>query len=197
MKSNKMDVQAASRRQFVKLGLAGALSLVAAPVLGRVAHAAESNLLIAYFSHSGNTRKVAGFIQELTGGELVQIQPVKEYPQNYDQCVEIAKQELEAQAVPEVSTVVDPARYTTVFLGYPSWWGTMPRPVFTFLKTCGFAGKNIAPFCTHGGSALGSSVSDIKALCPQANVLKGLAVRGRNAASSKGDVQKWLQSIIF
>lgn len=197
MKSNKMDVHAASRRQFVKLGLAGALSLVAAPVLGKVAHAAQSDILVAYFSHSGNTEKVAGFVQELTGGELVRIVPVREYPQNYDACVEIAKKELEAKAFPEVSTVIDPAQYKTVFLGFPDWWGTMPRPVFTFLKTYGFAGKAIAPFCTHGGSGLGTSVSDIKALCPQANVLKGLAVRGRNAATSKDAVREWLQSIVF
>ncbi len=85
----------------------------------------------------------------------------------------------------------------TIFLGYPSWWATMPRPVCTFLKTYGFAGKNVAPFCTHGGSGLGDSINEIRALCPQANILKGLAVRGRNAASSKDAVQEWLRSLVF
>ena len=186
-----------SRRQFVKMGLVGALTLAAAPVLARSSHAAQSNLLIACFSHTGNTLKVVGFIQECTNGELVRILPVRDYPQAYDQCVELAKEELQARAFPEITTVVNPADYTTLFLGYPNWWGTLPRPVCTFLKTFDFAGKTIAPFCTHGGGGLADSVDEIRALCPRAKILKGLAVRGRNAASSKEAVQDWLQSLVF
>jgi len=59
--------------------------------------------------------------------------------------------------------------YDVIFLGYPNWWGTMPMPVFTFLGEYDFAGKTIARFCTHEGSSLGRSVTDIKELCPAVN----------------------------
>ncbi|WP_269848646.1 flavodoxin [Methanosarcina horonobensis] len=69
--------------------------------------------------------------------------------------------------------------YEAVFIGYPNWWGTIPRPVAAFLSKHDFSGKTIVPFCTHEGSRLGRSITDITRLCPQSTVLNGLAVRGR------------------
>ena len=68
--------------------------------------------------------------------------------------------------------------YDTVYLGYPNYWGTMPMPVFTFLEHFDFSGKVIRPFCTHEGSGMGRSEADIRRICPDAVVKKGLAVRG-------------------
>ncbi len=80
---------------------------------------------------------------------------------------------------------------------YPNWWGTVPMAVNTFLEEYNFAGKTIIPFCSHEGSGLGSSMSDIRRQCEDAQVLDGLAVRGREAADegTKAEVERWLREI--
>jgi len=71
----------------------------------------------------------------------------------------------------------------------------MPMPVFTFLEKYDFAGKTILPSCTHEGSGMGPSESDIKKLCPISKVLKGLAIRGGNVNNSEKDIDHWLKNI--
>jgi len=88
--------------------------------------------------------------------------------------------------------------YDVIFLGYPNWWGTMPMTVFTFLGAYDFTGKTIVPFCTHEGSGMGRSVSNIKKLCPQATVLTGLALHGTHINDSKDKIADWLdKEVIF
>ena len=87
--------------------------------------------------------------------------------------------------------------YDTVFIGFPNWWGTMPMAMFTFLESYDFAGKTVIPFCTHEGSALGRSESDIAALIPDADLQKGLAVRGSNVDSAGDDVVSCLEELGF
>jgi len=167
----------------------------------------HSKILIAYFSRRGNnylngritnlaignTEIVAQKIQKLMGGDLFEIKPVKQYPEDYYETIEIAKEEKRKNARPELANrLEDISSYEVVFLGYPNWWGTMPMTVFTFLESYDFSGKNIAPFCTHEGSGLGSSERDIKKLCPNANVLPGLAIRGSNVNRADKDIQNWL-----
>lgn len=193
---------ATTRRDFVRLGLAAAATGLAGTVdpLNSFAARADkgANVLVVYFSHSGNTRAVAELIHERVGGTLVEIRPAKPYPSDYDTCVDLAKKEQQKKARPAILTEIpDMEKYSTVFLGYPCWWGTMPMPVFTFLEKYDMAGKNLAPFTTHGGSGMGTSESDLARLCPRAHLLKGLAVRGRNARKAGPEVDAWLQSIVF
>ncbi|MBU3831442.1 MAG: flavodoxin [Candidatus Desulfovibrio faecigallinarum] len=156
------------------------------------------NVLVVYFSHSGNTRTIAEMIHQRVGGDIVEIETVKPYPDDYDACVEQAREEQRANVFPEISTVIpNMEKYRTVFLGYPNWWGTMPRAVFTFLTAYNMDDKTVAPFCTHGGSAMGTSESDIRKLCPKARILKGLPVRGRSVRGAGSTVDSWLQSIVF
>ena len=77
-------------------------------------------------------------------------------------------------------------------IGYPNWWGTIPRPVVTFLSEYDLSNKTIAPFCTNEGSQLGRSVEDIKKLCPKSTVLSGIALRGSGVKNAQNDVSKWL-----
>ncbi len=84
-------------------------------------------------------------------------------------------------------------QYDVIYLGYPNWWGTMPMVLFTFLESYDFKGKTIIPFCTHEGSALGTSIRDIKKLCPDANIKQGLAIRGGNVNSSDKAIEDWLK----
>lgn len=135
---------------------------------------------MAYFSHSGNTREIAIQIHKNIGSNIFEIQSVNPYPSEYNEVVEQAKQELQSGYQPELKTAVkDMKSYEAVFIGYPNWWGTIPRPVAAFLSKHDFSGKTIVPFCTHEGSRLGRSITDITRLCPQSTVLNGLAVRGR------------------
>ncbi len=193
----KRPVHLISRRGFVRAGLALGLAAGLAPAAGEV-FAAESAVLIVYYSRTGNTRAVAEMIREATGGDLVELRTVKPYPADYDAVVDVAKKELRAKARPAISTdIPDMARYRTVFVGYPCWWGTMPMAFFTFLEKYDLSGKVVVPFTTHGGSGFGDSLSDLKKLCPRSRILKGLAVPGNQARGAKSSVESWLQSLVF
>jgi flavodoxin len=156
----------------------------------------DKKILVAYFSHSGNTRELANKIHKNVESNIFEIQPVDSYPTNYNEVVEKAKQELQLGYQPELKTEVGCMEsYKVIFIGYPNWWGTIPRPVATFLSKYDFSGKTIVPFCTHEGSRLGISVADITKLCPQSTVLEGLAVRGREVKNAQNEVSKWLHKL--
>ncbi|MBP5736178.1 MAG: NAD(P)H-dependent oxidoreductase [Acidaminococcaceae bacterium] len=165
-----------------------------------------AKILIAYYSRKGqnywngsiknlakgNTETVAEMIQKTVGGDLFEIETVKEYPIDYTGCTEVAKEELLANARPELKSYPERIdNYDIIFLGYPCWWGTMPMGVYTFLEHFNFAGKKIAPFCTHEGSRMGGSVNHIKKTAPGAVVLEGLPVHGAEVAGSEDAVTDW------
>lgn len=164
--------------------------------VGDASGATRKRILVAYFTWSGNTREVANHIHRTVGGDIFQIVSVDEYPRDYNECVNQAKRELDAGYIPRLrSEAEDIESYDVVFIGYPNWWGTIPRPVASFLSKCDTAGKSIAPFCTHGGDRLGSSVEDIKKLCRKSTVLEALAVRGGEARNAQSKVSEWLHRI--
>ncbi|WP_300163869.1 flavodoxin [Solidesulfovibrio sp.] len=170
----------------------------------------ETSILMAFYSRAGmnyvggnivdlpvgNTAVAAGMIRDLTGGDLFKIETVKPYPAGYHETTDVAKAELRNDARPElVGRVADMAKYDVVCLGYPNWWGTMPMAVFTFLESYDFAGKTIAPLCTHEGSGMGRSENDIKKLCPGTKVLEGLPVRGGSVHGAASDIAGWLRRL--
>lgn len=156
----------------------------------------EEKILVAYFSHSGNTREIAGQIHKNVGGDIFEIQAVKPYPSDYDAVVRQARQELESGYKPELKTkIANLTPYDVVFIGYPNWCGTIPAPVGTLLSEYDFSGKTIAPFCTHEGSGLGRSVSAISRLCPQSTMVEGVAIRGRDVRTAQDAVSAWLRKI--
>ena len=153
-------------------------------------------MLIVYFSHSGNTRRLAELIHERTGGRMAELRTVTPYPQEYDAVVEMAKKEQKSNARPPLAAPVSvPAEARTIFIGYPNWWGTFPMPVFTFLETHDLGDRTVIPFCTHEGSRFGRSERDLRRLCPQARILKGFEVRGSRVGQARGDVETWLREI--
>ena len=153
-------------------------------------------ILVAYFSHSGNTREIANQIHKSVGGDIFEIQSVKKYPDDYDAVVEQARQELDSGYKPALKTKMENIKpYDLVFIGYPIWWGTFPAPVKTFLSEYDFSGKTIAPFCTHEGSGLGRSATDISKLCPKSALLNGAAIRGRDVKTARNKVSEWLREI--
>ncbi len=137
------------------------------------------SILVAYYSHSSNTRGIAELIQRETGGTLFEIQPEVAYPTAYNTVVEQAKREIQAGFRPPLRAGLDQLQsYDTILIGTPNWWSTIAPPVATFLAGQDLAGKTVAPFCTHGGGGAGHIARDVAALCPGATVLPVLAVRG-------------------
>jgi len=142
----------------------------------------------------GNTEVAAKMIQKLAGADIFRIATVKEYPADYNKATNVARKELRENARPEISADVENFDdYAAVFLGYPNWWGTMPMAVCTFLEKHDFSGKTILPFCTHEGSGMGHSESDIKKLCPRATVLNGLSIRGSSVQRAENEISAWLR----
>ncbi len=188
-----------SRRIFLKYAVAGAMAASAIPAVSRFssALAAEpegNSILIIYFSHSGNTRKIAEQIHTRMGGDIIELKTVSPYPRDYDAVVEQAKQEQQNNIRPQISTEIpNLAAYSTVFIGFPNWWGTMPMPFFTLLETYDMGDKTVVPFCTHGGSRLGRAEDDLKRLCPRAKILKGFEVSGSRASGAQDAVDAWLR----
>lgn len=154
----------------------------------------NTHILIAYFSHSGHTRVIAEEIHKNVGGDLFRIATVDPYPQDYNTAVNVAEREQKGGSRPRLTAKVeDMPSYDVVFIGYPSWWDTMPMAVFHFLEQYDFSGKTILPFCTHEGSRLGDSEKDLVKLCPTATVLSGLAIRGSKVNAAQVDVANWLR----
>jgi flavodoxin len=153
-------------------------------------------ILVAYFSHSGNTREIANQIHKSAGGDIFEIQSVKPYPYDYDAVVEQARQELDSDFKPALKTKMENIKpYDLVFIGYPVWCSTVPAPVRTFLSEYDFSGKTIVPFCTHEGSGLGRSVTNISKLCPKSTLLDGVAIWGSDVKTAQSKVVEWLQKI--
>jgi len=156
----------------------------------------KKKILVTCFSHSGNTRVIAEQIKDATGGDIFEVQPVKDYPDDYNTVVDQAKKEINANYKPALKTQVKNIEtYDVIFVGSPCWWGTITPPVATFLSSYDLSGKTIVPFMTHEGSGMGHSVSDIKKLCPKSTVLDGLPIRGSSVKRAQNDVIKWLQKI--
>lgn len=156
----------------------------------------ENNILVAYFSHSGNTRVIADQIHESVGSDILEIQPENLYPDNYDAVVKQAKQEMDSGYKPKLkSKLKNINSYNVIFIGYPTWWYTIPMPVVTFLSEYDFSKKTIVPFCTHEGSGFAQSLEGIKKLCPRSTILNGLAVRGSNVKKAQNEISRWLRDL--
>ena len=145
----------------------------------------------------GNTEIVAEFIQKAVGGDLFEVETVKEYAADYYACIDEAKKELQEQARPELKKVLDSIDgYDNIFVCGPCWWGTFPMAVFTQLEKLDFAGKKVMAVMTHEGSGLGSCERDLKKICKGASFGKGLAVHGADAEQSESMVVAWAKQSV-
>lgn len=152
----------------------------------------NKKILVAYFSYSGNTEKVARQIHEHMGGDLFRIETVTPYPQNYHECTEVVKKEIESNTKPQLKGGVANIRdYDIVFIGYPIWWYTAPMPIQSFLEAHDLAGKTVIPFCTSGGSPLSDSLPVIQKLCPASEIKPGIRAYPDDAAAT----EKWLDAL--
>lgn len=158
----------------------------------------ESNILVAYFSWSGNTERMAEQIVSLTGADLFSIEPVTPYPEDYTACTEVALAERDSDARPAISLTIDAdiwATYDTVFIGCPVWWHTAPMIINTFTESYDFTGKTVVPFCTYASTNRDETLARIVELTPEAEAhLDGLGLTG-GRLNDESNVSDWLRGI--
>ena len=151
----------------------------------------SNKILIAYYSYSGNTKKVAEKIKALTGGDIFEIMPVNSYPANYNDTVNLAQKEKTGNIKPELIDNGDVSDYDTIYLGTPVWWYTFSSPIRTFLSENDFSGKTIIPFCTHGGGGASNTYSDIQKLCPNSTLKEGFTSFENSAKDT--EIEDWVK----
>ncbi|WP_367932717.1 flavodoxin [Enterocloster citroniae] len=157
----------------------------------------EINILVAYFSATNTTEGVAEHIANGLGADLYEIVPEEAYTDadlNYNDDSSRSTIEMnDPSSRPAISGGVENMeQYDIVFIGYPIWWGEAPRIVSTFMESYDFSGKTLIPFCTSGGSGLGSSASNLAELTDGAQWLSGQRLGG---GSSQDEVMEWVNGL--
>lgn len=156
----------------------------------------DSDILVAYFSCTGTTKSVAEHAAGYLNADIYSITPQVPYSDadlNYRTDCRANREQNDPSARPAISGAVkNMAQYDTVLIGYPIWHGQAPRIISTFLESYDFSGKTIVPFCTSGGSGLGSSASNLHGLVSSSAAWKAGTRFAAGASSS--DVQAWLKS---
>jgi flavodoxin len=155
----------------------------------------KKDVLIAYYSWSGNTRKIAKLIEHETCGTLFEIELVQPYPTNYHTVVERAKEEIKTGFLPELKAMPKKTSQAVVFLGTPIWWHTMAPPLAAFINCFDLNRKIVVPFHTHGGGGAGSFENDIAKMCRNSTVQEGFGVYNSGGSETIAQIGSWLTSI--
>ena len=152
--------------------------------------------LVAYFSASGTTRKVAEMIAETTAADLYEILPKQPYTKaDLDWMDKKSRSSVEMRdkkfrpKIRDMDAQID--KYDEVILGFPIWWYVAPTIINTFLESYDFSGKKIVLFATSGGSGFGNTVKELMLSAPNANIVEGKIL---NHVSTQ-DVENWVKSL--
>lgn len=153
--------------------------------------------LVAYFSASGVTKKVASKLASATGADLFEIVPKELYTKadlNWmDKKSRSSVEMNDRNSRPEIASAVDDmSKYDKVYVGFPVWWYREPSIIDTFMESYDFAGKTVIPFCTSGGSGLGDSAKNMQALASGVKVIDG---KKFSSGVSEEELRKWADSI--
>jgi len=143
-----------------------------------------SKSLVAYFSASGVTAKVAKNLAEAAGADIFEIKPQAPYTKadlNWNDKNSRSSLEMrgDGNARPAIAEKLEGVeKYDVIFLGFPIWWYVAPVIINTFLESCDFSGKKIVLFATSGGSGFGKAVDGLAKSCPGATVVEGKILNG-------------------
>ncbi len=156
-----------------------------------------NKVLVAYFSASGVTARLAKKIAEVTNGDLYEIKPKVPYTsadldwmdKNSRSSIEMNDKSSRPEIIDDLENV---SNYDTVFIGFPIWWYIAPTIVNTFLEKYDFSGKKIITFATSGGSDMGKSLDNLKSSCPNAIFVNGRVFR---ANINKDELAKWIAGL--
>ena len=157
----------------------------------------ETDTIVVYFSATGTTKAVAERIASVTGSDIFEIIPVEPYSDSdLDWNDDNSRTTIEMND-PDVrpaiaNDTVELDGYTTVYIGYPIWWGDAPRIMSTFVETHSFDGKTVIPFCTSGSSPIGRSGENLASQAGSGNWLSG----GRlDAGISETEIEDWINGM--
>lgn len=158
---------------------------------------AHSDTLVVYFSATGTTRGVAEKLAYVTGADLYEIVPAEPYTEedlNYnDRSTRATREQDNPDTRPEIAgEELDLTGYTTVYIGYPIWWGEEPRILCTFVEAHDFTDITVIPFCTSGGSGIGRSGSDLAQLAGTGTWLDGARLNGN---AGEEELQAWADGL--
>lgn len=134
--------------------------------------------LIVYLSRTGNTEALAQIIQNQVGGELLALELLEPYPEDYRTTVDQVARENASGFLPPLRTKVDLGVHNPIYIGFPTWGMQLPPPIKSFLRANDLSGKTVIPFNTHAGYGSGSAFDDLGKLCPNSEVLNGLSLKG-------------------
>ena len=149
---------------------------------------------VVYFSATGNTKRVAEIIAKLTDADLYEIVPAQEYTEAdldwHDEESRTTIEQNDKSARPEMAgDEIDISPYTTIYLGFPIWWGEEPRIMDTFVESCDFNGKTVIPFCTSGISGIGNSGANLAENAGSGNWKDGERFSG---GASEDEIKEWV-----
>ena len=157
----------------------------------------DKSILVAYFSATGETARLAETLAKATGGRLHEIVPAQPYTSadlNWNDSKSRSSVEMNDPASrPAVaSRVADMDDYDVVFVGFPIWWYVAPAIVSTFLEAYDFSGKTVVPFATSGGSGMGRTESILEDRCPDAAWLPGKRL---DSEADESEVLRWVEGL--
>jgi len=156
----------------------------------------ETRKLIVYFSLTGNTSFIMEHIQTLTGAGVFELIPVNPYSEDFRVTLERVRHERESGYFPQLAGKINNlADYNVIFIGSPNWFGTLARPVLSFIKSHDLSGKIIVPFITFGTGGFQNTITDLRALLPDATILEEFGVFDRRLENSLPAVSQWLGRI--
>ena len=194
------DDQAAAQLQEETAPPADTAGNTAAPEASAGENTADSgSVLVVYYSASGHTKTVAGYIAQATGGDIFEITPVEPYTDddlNWSDSDSRVTREHEDESLRDVELTTTEVEnwdsYDTVFIGYPIWWGIAAWPVDGFVEANDFTGKTVIPFCTSSSSGLGESGELLAELAGTGNWQEGQRFR---SSAGQADVDEWVDSL--
>lgn len=158
---------------------------------------AESHILVACFSVTGNTAPIAQLAAEVLNADYYEIVPETPYTdadiQYTNSACRANLEQEDAECRPAIAgEMLDMDAYDTVLIAYPIWWGEEPRIIDTFMETYDLTGKTLATFCTSGGSGIGTAERNLHALVPDGN---WLGAKRFQVGADQMTVQSWLNEI--
>lgn len=154
--------------------------------------------IIIYYSYTGNTKKVAQYIQNKLNCDILELEPSKPYSSDYEVVVKQGQDEVNTEYTPVIKEIeIDFSNYDEIILGSPIWWYTFAPVVRTFLNDYDLRDKIIYPFFTNGGYGLGHSIKDMKKLSDDYTIMKPLDIpfETDEMQIEKNIIDKWIQEI--
>lgn len=157
--------------------------------------ASNNKAVVVYFSATGNTKQIAQHIKDEIDSDIIEIIPKEKYTSedlNYgDSSTRATREQNDKNARPEIANDIDISNYDVIFLGYPIWWGDVPKIILSFIDNTELDGKTIIPFCTSGSSDISSSENTLKTY-DNINWIKGKRFSNN---SSKEEIKNWIDGL--